>query len=45
VRDDEEVDRAVQDIRDNPVKAGLKDWPWVYVNVGKRGQTERRRFR
>jgi REP element-mobilizing transposase RayT len=33
VRDEEEFDRAVQYIRDNPVKAGLKDWPWVYVKL------------
>ena len=31
VRDEEEFYHAVQYIRDNPVKAGLKDWPWVYV--------------
>jgi menaquinone-specific isochorismate synthase len=31
VRDEEEFDHAVQYIRDNPAKAGLKDWPWVYV--------------
>jgi REP element-mobilizing transposase RayT len=31
VRDEREFDRAVDYIRNNPIRAGLRDWPWVYV--------------
>jgi len=31
IRNEQEFARAVQYILDNPRKAGLADWPWVYV--------------
>jgi REP element-mobilizing transposase RayT len=31
IRNEQEFARAVQYIRDNPGKAGLSEWPWVYV--------------
>jgi len=31
IRNQAEFDRAVRYIQDNPVKAGLHNWPWVYV--------------
>ncbi len=31
VRDGSEFARAVQYVADNPSKAGLRDWPWVWV--------------
>jgi hypothetical protein len=31
IRNEEEFARAVQYILDNPRKAGLSAWPWVYV--------------
>jgi hypothetical protein len=27
----EQFQRAVRYTAENPLKAGLKDWPWVYV--------------
>lgn len=30
VRDEEDLYRTIQYVVDNPVKAGLKDWPWVW---------------
>jgi REP element-mobilizing transposase RayT len=30
IRDEREYCRAIQYVLDNPVKAGLKDWPWVW---------------
>jgi REP element-mobilizing transposase RayT len=29
VRDEDELERAVRYVLENPVNAGLKDWPWV----------------
>lgn len=31
IRDEAEFERAVNYVAENPVKAGLKNWPWVYV--------------
>ena len=31
VRDEREFDRAVQYVAENPGKAGLQNWPWVWV--------------
>ncbi len=31
IRNSRELDRAKQYIRDNPIRAGLKNWKWVYV--------------
>lgn len=31
IRDFSELEHAVQYVAENPVKAGLRDWPWVYV--------------
>jgi type I restriction enzyme R subunit/putative DNA methylase len=31
IRDEDELARAVDYIRNNPIRAGLKNWPWVYV--------------
>jgi REP element-mobilizing transposase RayT len=31
IRDAAHLGRAVRYVRDNPAKAGLKDWPWVWV--------------
>jgi len=31
IRDEGEFERAVVYVRENPVKAGLQDWPWVWV--------------
>ena len=31
IRDASEFDHALRYIEENPVKAGLKDWPWVHV--------------
>jgi REP element-mobilizing transposase RayT len=33
VRDDAEFHRAVQYVINNPEKAGLKDWPWVWSEL------------
>jgi REP element-mobilizing transposase RayT len=30
IRNGEELERAVQYVIENPAKAGLKDWPWVW---------------
>jgi REP element-mobilizing transposase RayT len=30
VRDAAEFHRAVKYVADNPLRAGLKDWPWVW---------------
>ncbi len=37
IRDDNELKRAIEYIRDNPIKAGLRDWRWVYVKEEARG--------
>jgi hypothetical protein len=29
IRDSKDLARTVQHVRDNPLKAGLVDWPWV----------------
>jgi REP element-mobilizing transposase RayT len=31
IRDDGDFDHALRYIEENPAKAGLADWPWVYV--------------
>lgn len=31
VRDEDDLYRVVQYVADNPVRAGLKNWPWVWV--------------
>jgi REP element-mobilizing transposase RayT len=31
IRDEAELARAVEYVRKNPERAGLKEWPWVYV--------------
>lgn len=31
IRDLKEYDHALEYVRNNPIKAGLKDWPWVWV--------------
>jgi REP element-mobilizing transposase RayT len=31
IRDDGQFDRAIRYTVENPIKAGLKDWRWVYV--------------
>ena len=31
IRNENEFQRAIQYVADNPVKAGLKNWPWVWV--------------
>jgi len=31
VRDEGEFDRVVRYVADNPLKAGLQEWPWVWV--------------
>ena len=31
VRDENEFERAIQYVTDNPAKAGLQSWPWVWV--------------
>jgi REP element-mobilizing transposase RayT len=31
IRNRSELARAIAYVRDNPTRAGLKDWPWVYV--------------
>jgi putative transposase len=33
IRDQAELARAVEYIHNNPVKAGLHDWRWVYVRT------------
>jgi len=30
IRDEQELHRAIRYVVENPVKAGLKDWPWVW---------------
>jgi REP element-mobilizing transposase RayT len=30
IRDDAELQRAIVYVRDNPIRAGLRDWPWVW---------------
>jgi REP element-mobilizing transposase RayT len=32
IRNESERERAIAYIRDNPAKAGLRDWKWVYVS-------------
>ncbi len=32
VRDHEDLKESVRYVLDNPLKAGLRDWPWVWVN-------------
>ena len=34
IRSEEEWGHAVRYVIENPVKAGLKEWPWVYVAKG-----------
>jgi len=34
IRDAAEFDHALRYIEENPVKAALKDWPWVFVKQG-----------
>jgi len=31
IRNEEEFDHALRYVADNPAKAGLTDWPWVFV--------------
>ena len=31
IRNQQELSRALEYVRNNPIKAGLKDWPWVWV--------------
>lgn len=34
IRDGKELNRAIQYVRNNPDKAGLKNWPWVGIDTG-----------
>ena len=31
IRDGKQLDRAIRYTAENPLKANLKNWPWVYV--------------
>ena len=31
IRDEQELERAMRYVSENPVKAGLRDWKWVWV--------------
>ncbi len=31
IRDDRQYGRIVRYVMQNPIKAGLKDWPWVFL--------------
>jgi REP element-mobilizing transposase RayT len=37
LRDEREFLRAVRYVGDNPVKAGLRDWPWVWTYLADLG--------
>ena len=34
VRDEEDLRRTIEYVIENPVKAGLRDWPWVWSAGG-----------
>ncbi|MBI5725910.1 MAG: valine--tRNA ligase [Planctomycetes bacterium] len=38
IRDEEDFNRAVIYVRDNPAQAGLKDWPWSGTRITDHGQ-------
>jgi REP element-mobilizing transposase RayT len=39
IRNRDELNRAIQYILENPAKAGLKDWPWVWCSDTETGHT------